>query len=165
MNSSYLPVLLALALFASPALAEDKGGIRLNVVKKTLDRADGKPSYMREVDRSMALKATIKNLTSKEMPEATLDCVILIQRWGLSETGATERYKKTHKLPVLKSAQEVELLVGDYHIGGHMHGRSDEHVDQILGWKITVDHAGKKTEFVSKANFDALDKRAKDARQ
>jgi hypothetical protein len=56
------------------------------------------------------------------------------------------------------------MAVGEYHIGGHVHGSSDMHVDQLAGWKITIDQDGKKTEFRSGSTFDALNARAKDGR-
>lgn len=163
MHTKFLPLLLAAAFATVPALAEDKNGVRLNITKKTLDRADGKPGYMREIDRTMAFKAFFKNLTMKDMVEGNLECVILVRRWGSSETGSTERYSKQLKLEPLKPSQETELLVGEYHIGGHMHGTADYHVDQVIGWKISVDHAGKKTEFFSSPKFESDNKRAVDA--
>jgi hypothetical protein len=30
------------------------------------------------------------------------------------------------------------------------------------GWKVTIEHAGKKTDFYSSPNFESLDKRAQD---
>ena len=158
--------ILVLLLFAAANLhAEDKNGLRLNVTKKTLDRADNpKGTFGREIDRTMALKATVKNLSNRELTEGTIDCVILIRRWGASDASSVERYTKTLKLDALKSAAESELLVGDYHIGGHLHGTSTEHVDQLVGWKITIDLAGKKTDFMSGSNFETLNKRAVAAR-
>ena len=163
MRNTCLSLFLALALFPVLGRAEDKNGIRLLVTKKTLDRADGKGGgYTREIDRSMALKATFKNISNKELPEGKVECVILVRRW-VSETGSTERYKKELKLDPLKSAQELELLVGEYHIGGHLHGTATYHVDQVAGWKLTIDHAGKKTEFLSSPTFEQDNKRATDA--
>jgi hypothetical protein len=155
-------LIAAALLFALPALAEDKGGLRVMVTKKTVDRADGKPGYTREIDRSMAMKATVKNISNKDLPEGKIGCVILVRRWT-TETGATERYTKELKLDALKTAQESELLVGEYHIGGHLHGTATYHVDQVVAWKLTVEHEGKKTDFLSSANFDSENKRATDA--
>jgi hypothetical protein len=89
--------------------------------------------------------------------------VILVRRWGLSETGSTERYAKELKLDPLKPSQEIDLLLGEYHIGGHMHGSADYHVDQVVAWKVSVDHAGKKVEFLSNPKFEAENKRAVNA--
>ncbi|MDQ3622127.1 MAG: hypothetical protein M3463_06520, partial [Verrucomicrobiota bacterium] len=159
MSAVLAATLFGLPWLAATASAEDKNGLRLTVTKKTLDRADGKPGYSREIDRTMALKATFKNISSKDLAEGAIHCVILIRRWGLSETGSVERYTKQLKLDPLKTAADVDLLVGEYHIGGHMHGSADYHVDQVAAWKITVDHAGRKTEFRSSSNFDSLDTR------
>ena len=155
---------LSCSCLLATSLAEDKNGLRVLVAKKTLDRADGRPSSMREIDRTMALKATVKNISSKDRPEGMIHCIILIRRWALSEAGSIERHTKELKLEPLKTAAERELAVGEYHIGGHMHGSSDMHVDQLAGWKITIDEAGKKTEFRSGSNFDALNARASDVR-
>src|SRR5688572_27117986 len=165
MNLTSVPIFAAFTLmaFSSSCLAEDKNGLRVLITKKTLDRGDGRPGYMREVSRTMALKATFKNISMKDLAEGKVECVILVRRWT-SETGSTERYTKELKLDPLKTAQELELLVGEYHIGGHMHGTSDHHVDQVVAWKLTVDHAGKKTDFLSSSNFESTNKRASDAR-
>ncbi|HEX8311027.1 MAG TPA: hypothetical protein VF614_06910 [Chthoniobacteraceae bacterium] len=161
-----LATLLALLLLLNhAATAEDKGGLRVSVTKKTLDRADGGSSYMREIERTMALKAVVKNISMREMPEGTIDCVILIKRWGLSETGTLERYSKSLPVGSLKTAAEQELLVGEYKIGGHMHGTSDMHVDQLAGWKVVITHDGKKTEFLSASGFEGMNKRARDSAQ
>jgi hypothetical protein len=156
------PLLSITLLLSHAGRAEDKGGLRVNVTKKTLDRADGGASYMREIDRTMALKAVVKNISMKEMPEGTIDCVILIKRWGMSESGTLERYTKSLPIGSLKTAAEQELLVGEYKIGGHMHGTSDMHVDQLAAWKLTITHDGKKTEFLSSSGFEGMNKRARD---
>lgn len=145
------------------ALAEDKNGFRLLVTKKTLDRADGKAGYTQEIDRTMALKAAVKNVSREDLPDGKISSVVLIRRWA-TESGSMDRYTKEVKLGPLRTAQEAELLVGEYHIGGHMHGTSSHHVDQVMAWKITVEHAGKKTDFLSGDNFESLNKRATDAR-
>ncbi len=111
----------------------------------------------------MALKAAIKNISSKELPAGKVESVLVMRRWSLSETHTLNRYTKQLDLGAMKVAQEVEMLVGEYHIGGHMHGTSDTHVDQIAGWKITFDQNGKKTEFLSSSSFDSLNKKAVDA--
>lgn len=163
MRTPLLSLILATVLVSVPGMAEDKNGLRLNVTKKTLDRADGKPGYTREIDRTMAMKAFFKNLTMKDLPEGKIECIILVRRWGVSETGSTERYTKELKLDPLKPSQELELMVGEYHIGGHMHGTADYHVDQVVAWKLSVDHAGKKTEFLSAPKFEQDNKRAVNA--
>jgi hypothetical protein len=165
MNIAFFRLVVAVSLvgLSSSGMAEDKNGIRLMVTKKTLDRADGKPGYSREIDRTMALKAALKNISTKDLGEGKIECIILVRRWA-TETGSTERYTKELKLDPMKTAQELELLVGEYHIGGHMHGNLDYHVDQVAGWKLTVEHAGKRTEFLSSPQFESLNKRATEAR-
>ncbi|MDQ3621792.1 MAG: hypothetical protein M3463_04785 [Verrucomicrobiota bacterium] len=156
-------VLVIASAVPLPASAEDKNGLRLSVTKKTLDRADGRPAnYMRQVDRTMALKAQLKNISAKDIAEGKIHCAILIRRWGMSETGTVERHTKELKLEPLKTACEVELLVGDYHIGGHLHGNADYHVDQLVAWKLTAEAGGRKTEFQSTSSFQALNWHAKE---
>ena len=163
MRPIFLSLIIGSLLLSIPALAEDKNGIRVMVTKKTVDRADGKAGgYTREIDRSMALKAAIKNVSTKDLPEGKIGCIILVRRWA-TETGATDRYTKELKLDPLKTAQEAELLVGEYHIGGHLHGTATYHVDQVVAWKLTVEHEGKKTDFLSSANFDSENKHATNA--
>lgn len=170
MKSRNVPVgaiLVALHIFACIASAEDKNGIRLEVTKKTLDRADGQPTYYsyQAIDRTMAIKATVRNVAmGKDLPEGKITCVVLLRSWISSETGSLLRYAKEVKLEPLKTSKSAELNVGEYHIGGHMHGTSDQHVDHVAAWKISIDHGGKVTEFLSSPSFEALNKRATDAR-
>ena len=150
-------------LLAFVASAEDKNSLRLTVAKRTIERADGKPSAYsyQTVDRTMSLKASIQNIAmGKDLPEGKITCVVLIRSWLSSETGSITRYSSETKLEPLKTSKQAEVSVGEYHIGGHMHGSSDHHVDQVAAWKISIDHGGKLTEFLSSPSFDSLNKRA-----
>ena len=153
-------------LLAFVASAEDKNNLRVTVSKRTVDRADGKPSgySYQTIDRTMSLKASIKNIAmGKDLPEGKITCMVLIRSWLSSETGSIMRYSSETKLEPLKTSNQAEVSVGEYHIGGHMHGNLDHHVDQVAGWKISIDHGGKLTEFLSSPSFDSLNKRATDA--
>jgi hypothetical protein len=122
----------------------------LNVTKKTLDRADNPKGTFGREDRP---HHGIKSDRQKPFQPGALGRHNRLRdsypTLGASDASSVERYTKTLKLDALKSAAESELLVGDYHIGGHLHGTSTEHVDQLVGWKITIDLAGKKTDFTS----------------
>jgi len=107
----------------------------------------------------MALKINIQNNSMQAVPETTLNYVIVIQRWGL-ETPHFERSEGQVKLATLPPSCTVTANAGEIHIGGHMHGTSERHVDHIAGWKITIPRDGKNLDFTS-GGFDALNDRAK----
>lgn len=168
MKSGLIIVRFVMFAFAIGAIAhaEDKNGIRLSVTKRTLERADDGPSrsYSQSVHRKMALKAAVQNISmGKDLPDAKVSSIVIIRTWTSSETGSFLRYTNTAKMEPLKKAAQAELNVGEFLIGGHLHGTLEHHVDQVAAWKITFDHGGKVTEFVSSTSFDALDKRARDA--
>ena len=76
---AHLAVLATLIGLGSSAPAEDRDGLRILVTKKTLDRSDGAPSsYSREINRTMALKAVFKNISTKDKPAGKVDCSIQV---------------------------------------------------------------------------------------
>src|SRR4051812_30165225 len=93
----FATVCLIVHCLVSGAFAEDKNGVRVIVTKKTLDRADGKAGYMQEIDRTMALKTAVKNISRADLPDGKITSVVLIRRWA-TETGSVERYTKEVKL-------------------------------------------------------------------
>lgn len=158
--------LSALALFfvSTPLVAVEKGGLLVEISKKTVTRNDkvtvnGVGNMT--VDRDQVLKLDIKNNSSKELPETPVESVVLVQRWGFSETANIERFTGTAKIDPLHPGQTTSIQVGQFHIGGHMHGSSDMHVDHVLAWKVSLTRDGQKLEFTSGANFDTMDRRAK----
>ena len=133
-----LMVLVALGISVR---AEEKGGLLVEVSKKVVARNDkvtvngvGNMS----VDRDMTLKLDIKNASNKDLPETPIESVILVERWGFSERANIERYTGTAKIEALHPAQTTSVQVGEFHIGGHMHGSSEMHVDHVIGWKVTL---------------------------
>jgi hypothetical protein len=143
--------------------AIEKGGLLLEIQKKVLSRNDkvtvnGVGNM--EIDRDQTIKIDVKNTSNKDLPETPVESIVLVQRWGFSETSQIERYKGTAKIEALHPAQATSVQVGQFHIGGHMHGSSDMHVDKVIGWKVTLMRDGQKLEFTSNANFDSMDKRA-----
>jgi hypothetical protein len=112
------------------------------------------------VDRDLAFKVDVKNTSNKESTASTVDTVVVIQRWE-SETGSTEKSEGHAPLEALHPAQTTSVNVGQFHIGGHMHGSSTMHVDQVIGWKVVITRDGQKIEFTSGTNFESLEKKAK----
>jgi hypothetical protein len=113
-----------------------------------------------EVDRTLSLKVDITNASMRDMPETKAEYIVLIQRWG-SEIGSIERYEGSAKVDPLLVSRNESVLLGEFHIGGHMHGTSEMHVDHLLAWKVVIERDGKKLDFVSTASFDSMNKRAK----
>jgi hypothetical protein len=142
----------------------EKDGLRVEVVPKIL--SDGSAImntavFTTPVDKEMALKATFKNTSMKDAPEGTIDYIVLVQRWA-AEKGSRLSYTGTEKLPAMRFSDQVEVDIGSYHIGGHLHGSSDQHEDKLAAWKITVTQGEKKTEF-STPNFVGMSAGAKPA--
>ncbi|MDR3405729.1 MAG: hypothetical protein P4L99_24810 [Chthoniobacter sp.] len=158
---------LVLLLTVTSLQATEKGGLMIEIGKKVMNRNDkvtvngvGNMS----IDHDVTMKIDVKNVSNKELPETPVESIVLIQRWGSSETAKYERYTGTAKIEALHPAQTTSVDVGQFHIGGHMHGSSDMHVDKVVGWKVSLTRDGQKLEFTSSATFDSLDKRATPAR-
>lgn len=156
---------LSLSLLATSAFAAEKGGLLVEISKKVVGRNDkvtvnGVGNM--QIDHDMTLKMDVKNTSSKELPETPVESIVLIQRY-FSESATFERFTGTAKIPALHPAQVASVEVGSFHIGGHMHGSSDMHVDKVAAWKITLTRDGQTLEFTSGSSFDLLNKRAKDA--
>jgi hypothetical protein len=148
------------ACLLDAAVAEDKDGLRVSVVKKTIDRNDARPSTYREIDRLMGLNLTMRNISMKDMPAGSLTYTILVRRWAIDEAGKIERFTGTREVPELKPAVETSMPIGEFRIGGHMHGTSARHVDSMVGWKVVVTTGDKKREFASTSNFDSMERAA-----
>ncbi len=156
----FLVISLASALSAFGA-TQEKDGMRAEVISKTLSRNDGPNNYYsKEINRLMTVKAVLKNIGFKDIPAGKVHYTFLIRRWALSEVGRIERVKGTEELPALVRAASNEMLLGEFEIGGHMHGKSDEHVDQFEGWQLEVEVGEKKIIFQSNAKFTSLNKLA-----
>lgn len=157
---------VALLLAALSVQAEEKGGLLVEISKKVVGRNDkvtvnGVGNMT--IDHDVTLKLDVKNTSNKEFPQTPVDSVVLVQRWGISESASVERYTGTAKIDALHPAQNTSVDVGSFHIGGHMHGSSDRHVDKVVGWKVTLTRDGQKLEFTSSSNFESMDRRARPA--
>ena len=155
---------LALLLIVPTVLrAVEKNGLRVDVTATTLDRADGKGNY-KEIDRTMALKVKVRNTSMKPRPEGELEYTIFVKRWGYSESGTYESYKGTVKLEALLPSKEVEVRGDEFRLGGHMHGTSRMHVDDLAGWKVVVRQGDQVTECSSSSNVAGMAKSAQPGR-
>lgn len=141
----------------------EKEGLRVEVVPKVLSDASEVANATRDstpVNQEMSLKATFKNISMKDMSEGSIEYVVLVQRWA-AEIGGYLSYKGTEKLPAIRFGDQVEVDIGKYHLGGHLHGLSDMHKDRLAGWKIVVTQGAKKIEISMPSNFEALNRAAK----
>jgi hypothetical protein len=154
-------------LTLAAALAAEKEGLRFEVVPKMLvDRSVPTNSavFTTAVDQDMALKATIKNISMRDNLEGSIDYTVIVQHWS-TETPTYTKYTGTQPLQAIRIGEQVELDIGQYHLGGHLHGTSEHHKDKLAAWKITVTEGDKKTEFTSGSNFGSLEKVAKPVRE
>jgi hypothetical protein len=153
-------VLAALAVLGSAVIrAEDKGGFRVEVSTKTLDRNDGRnDGYTQEIDRLMTLKLKTTNISMKPALEQSVEYVIIVQRWGASEQARYDRITGTASFAALPPTKDAEVTLGEYRIGGHLHGTSRRHLDELAGWKLKFIPAN--LEFRNTSQFDTLEKRA-----
>jgi hypothetical protein len=151
-------------LVSGALYAEEKQGIRLDVTPHlTESRGERKPTQAgtTEVDKTMAMKVAVKNTSMKDQPEASIAYTFIVERWDGSEKGTYSSYTGTQQVRALRPAEQTELDVGTYKIGGHRHGTSSRHEDKLAGWKIVVSHGDRKVEFASSPNFAALETRAR----
>lgn len=143
-------------LFAFEAAAEEKNGLRVEVSKRTLNRADRTSSaYYTQYDRTQGYKVTIKNTSLKPMPEGEVSWTIVRLR---ALSSISEKYAGVEKVKALKPAESVELMFGAVPIGGY---RYDRDYKDDMEHEIVVTQGGKELlRNSSKPSFAALAKRA-----
>lgn len=156
---------LLLALVSPPLNAIDKEGMTVNVSKRIINRNDtvhhdGIGDM--EIDRTMTLRLDVKNTSRKTMAATTVAYTVLVQRWNFGEREDIESYSGTMPIEEIVSLNAISSSLGEYRIGGHMHGTSDRHTDRMLAWKVVIERDGKKVEVLSTPRFEALNKRATD---
>lgn len=149
---------LALALFAVSGHAEEKNGLSVTVAKVTLEKNDKRStstySKYERINRTQALKVTVKNVSFKPMPEGELDWKILVVGSYSSQISSG-----SEKVKALKPAESHDLTIGNAEVSGWRDGNSKA-VDKIE-WQLTVKQGD--TEIIRSQtipNFDALAKRA-----
>jgi hypothetical protein len=163
------PVVLMLFLCAgiSDLYAVEKGGLRVEIAKRTTGNKDEETaSSLKHVNRTMSLKLDVTNISMKDMPEATIEYVVLIRKYWYSDSGSNLwRYQGTASLKALRTNEQTSILLGDFHIGGWKRGTlaSDKNMDRLEAWKVVIVRNGEKLEFVSSPGFDSTNDQAKDA--
>jgi hypothetical protein len=151
-------LLVALACAgAAAAHAEERNGLSVTVVKKTLDRADRSASYYNDrIDRTQGLKVTVKNSTFKPMPDGEIEWMILVRQYAST---SIEKYSGKEKLKALKPAETAELLIGAAQITG-WRDWGNQWKDKIE-YRLILTQGGKETFRTASTNsFDILAKRA-----
>lgn len=154
----FLSASLFSLLLISPVLAEEKNGLSVAVTKTTIENNDtrGGGYYSDRINRTQGLKAAIKNVSFKEMPEGEVTWTILVLRYSST---AIESYTGTEKLKSLKPAEATDMIIGKAETGGYRnYGPADKDKTE---WQVVVRHGGKeiiKTQ--STSAFDSLAKRA-----
>jgi hypothetical protein len=153
---AYLSWIVALfLLLPSGAGAEERNGLFVSVSKRTLNRADRRPTaYYTQYDRTQGYKVTVKNTALKPFPEGELNWTILVMK----SYGTAEKYTGVEKVKPLRSAESVELLIGAVPIAGY---RYDRDYKDEMEHEIVITHGGKETiRSSSKPSFAALARRA-----
>ena len=155
---SLVAAVLALCLTVR---AEEKNGVSLNVSKTTLDRADQRPNnilYSTKIDRTEALKVTIKNTSFKPMPEGEVQWEILVRK---SLSNSIESTSGKEKLQALKPSEEATITIGGAQVEG-WRDSSGQTKDKIE-WQVKVVVDGK--ELIKSESAQAFDSLAKRARK
>lgn len=157
-----LRLLLAIvfALAGAAARAEEKNGLSVSVSKTVVENNDTRGSgyYSDRINRTQALKAAIKNLSFKEMPEGEVVWSILVKKWGYS-TPRIEIYTGTEKLKALKPAETTDMVIGKAEVSGYKDIGSQE--KDKIEWQVIVKQDGKEIIKVqSTSAFDGMAKRA-----
>ncbi len=160
-----LPALLiVVGLLMNPGFAEEANGLRLTVQKTLLDKANNRDAFYAwdKVDKALGLKVAAKNISFKDLPEGTLEYVVIVKRWG-HRPELFESYSGSEKLPALAKSGEVNLVIGKVPLGGwETSSNRKEFADTIEGWQVIAKHGGKETiKIVSTAAFEKLLPKAK----
>ena len=153
-----LRLLLAILFTLAVARAEEKNGLSVTVSKTVIEKNDTRGtggSYDR-INRTQGLKATIKNLSFKEMPEGEIVWTILVRKYSSS---MVEIYTGTEKLKALKPAETADMVIGNAEVSGYKDIGSVE--KDKIEWQVTIKQEGKELIKVqSTSAFDSLAKHA-----
>lgn len=145
-------------LLTAVAQAAEKNGLSVAVNKTTLENNDtrGAGYYSDRINRTQGLKASIRNMSFKEMPEGEVIWTILVLRWGSSTINS---YTGTEKLKALKPSETADMVIGKAEMGGYKnYGAAEKDKTE---WQVVVKQGGSeiiKTQ--STSTFDNLAKRA-----
>jgi hypothetical protein len=144
-------------IFAS-AEAEEKNGLSVNVSKTVIEKNDERPGYYtyQRINRTQGLKAQIKNVSFKEMPEGEIAWTILVKKYSST---STESYSGTEKLKGMKPAEIQEVVFGNAAISGWNDGYTQS--KDKMEWQIIIKQDGK--EMLKSQSTSAFDSMAKHA--
>ncbi|MEA3211826.1 MAG: hypothetical protein QOE70_4883 [Chthoniobacter sp.] len=159
MRTLILAVVMS-AVVLQCARSEEKNGLQVTVGKKTIDRNDrrtGTYSYSTDrIDRTQALKVTIKNISFKEMPEGEVKWTVLVKKYY---GGSTEGYTGKQPVKALKPAEMVELVLGSAEIRG-WNDSTGQVKDKIEHQVIVTQGSKEMVRAESTPGFDAIAERA-----
>ncbi len=157
---THLRLLLAIVftLTLAATRAEEKNGLSLTVGKTTIENNDthGNGYYSDRINRVQGLKAVIKNLSFKEMPEGEVVWTILVKKYyGTTITS----YTGSEKLKALKPAEITEMVIGKAEVGGYKdYGPAEKDKAE---WQVIVKQDGKELLKVqSTSAFESMAKHA-----
>jgi hypothetical protein len=161
-----LASLFVVGWLASVGFAEEANGLRLTAQKTLLDKANNRDAFYAwdKVEKALGLKVAAKNISFKELPEGSLEYVVIVKRWGHTPE-LFESYSGSEKLPALGKSGEANLIIGKVPIGGwETTSNRKQFVDSIEGWQVIARHDGKETiKLTSTASFEKLLTKAKPA--
>ena len=153
-----LVLALVLALTLAAARAEEKNGLSVNVSKTVLEKNDtrGNGYYSDRLNRTQGLKAAIKNVSFKEMPEGEVVWTILVKKYY---SNIVESYTGSEKLKALKPAETADMVIGNAEITGYNYSGSTE--KDKIEWQVIIKQDDK--EILKVASTSAFDNLAKHA--
>ncbi len=156
------------AFFLGAASGEEANGLRLTAQKVTLEKDKDKDAFDQwdKVKKALGIKVAARNISFKDMPEGTLEYVVIVKRWG-QQPELLESYTGSEKLPALLKGADVNLTIGKVPMSGYeIGGNRKEFSDSIEGWQVIANHEGKQTvKITSTAAFEKLLTKAKPARK
>ena len=153
-----LRLALVFTITLAAARAEEKNGLSVAVSKTVIEKNDtrGNGYYSDRINRTQGLKASIKNVSFKEMPEGEVVWSILVKSYYST---TIQIYTGTEKLKALKPAETTELIFGSAQVTGYR-DTVDSSKDKTE-WQVTVKQDGKELLKVqSTSAFDSMAKHA-----
>ena len=98
----------------------EQNGLQIEVSRKTMAREDNRNSgfYEQQINRTMALHVTVKNVSMKPFPEGEIDYSLLVHKI-YTYPNRVELYTGTVKLPALQPAEEKDVVIGSAQVNGY----------------------------------------------
>jgi len=159
-----LASIVCAVLFTAIGMSEEANGLRLTAQTTLLEKEKDRDAFDQwdKVDKALGIKVAARNVSFKDLPEGTLEYVVIVKRWGHSPE-LLESYTGTEKLPALAKSAEINLTVGKVPMSGYeIGGNRKQFQDSIEGWQIIVKHEGKETiRITSTSSFEKLLPKAK----